>query len=597
MLKRLGTKLGDTLIEVTLAVGIFSMIAIAVVSVVSASTTGAQTALETTLTREEIDTQAEALRFIHGSYASSLATSNEEDSSADMGTFYSDIWKKITEKAITKEDGTEHIYVPLQPATCQAIYDTDEEGNSELLNHAFVIDPRQLANKDANPLLEAKADGTYSEYFRTTTTFPRLAYEEEDDDNDAPSSPPYVEGIYVLAVKDPELTIIVDDKGDAKETTAYYDFYIRSCWYSAGADTPNTIATIIRLYNPDAIHDVIVDDSEDNPELTYTVRYNANNGTGNTATQEATVGEPITLRANTFKYENHSFLGWDTSSSANNVVYHDSESVSGGLTTVAGATVDLYAVWEEVEIQPTCTRYMQDFNSSSTNWCNPGTLIDKRDNQSYTVAKISGKYWMTKNLNIAGGTTLNSTTTNMTSGTYTLPQSSLKGFKSSTEDGRNWLPYVYNSNSTNCSSSSGCYSYYSYAAAALGMPTAAGEVTNDICPKNWKLPSSSDINALISDYGGAGELGNSPFNGVYADEFYTTRTCGYYDNEDACHWSNSDTGYYWSSTVTFHPWENGTSEGHLDAGYMRIYSFYKAGYSDDGYYTGNGYSVRCVNKL
>ena len=62
------SKRGDTLIEVMLAVGIFSMVAVAVVAVMSGGTSSAQTALETTLAREEINTQAEALRFIQSSY-------------------------------------------------------------------------------------------------------------------------------------------------------------------------------------------------------------------------------------------------------------------------------------------------------------------------------------------------------------------------------------------------------------------------------------------------------------------------------------------------------------------------------------------------
>jgi type II secretory pathway pseudopilin PulG len=67
-------KRGDTLIEVTLAVGIFSMIAVAVVATMSSGTTNAQTALETTLARAEIDAQAEALRFIQTS-----ASANKND--------------------------------------------------------------------------------------------------------------------------------------------------------------------------------------------------------------------------------------------------------------------------------------------------------------------------------------------------------------------------------------------------------------------------------------------------------------------------------------------------------------------------------------
>ena len=62
-------KKGDTLVEVTLAIGIFSMIAIAVASVMSGGSSSAQLALETTLAREEIDTQADAIRFIHSTYS------------------------------------------------------------------------------------------------------------------------------------------------------------------------------------------------------------------------------------------------------------------------------------------------------------------------------------------------------------------------------------------------------------------------------------------------------------------------------------------------------------------------------------------------
>ena len=61
-------KKGDTLVEVSLAIGIFSMVAIAAVSVINGSTNGAQASLESTITREEIDGQAEALRFIQSAY-------------------------------------------------------------------------------------------------------------------------------------------------------------------------------------------------------------------------------------------------------------------------------------------------------------------------------------------------------------------------------------------------------------------------------------------------------------------------------------------------------------------------------------------------
>lgn len=102
-------KKGDTLIEVTLAVGIFSMIAIAVVSVLSSSTSGAQTALESTLTREEIDAQAEALRFI-------------QNSAVNGDSRYKKLWDAIVGNVYTLKNNDRDNAV-LQPTfeTCDAL--------------------------------------------------------------------------------------------------------------------------------------------------------------------------------------------------------------------------------------------------------------------------------------------------------------------------------------------------------------------------------------------------------------------------------------------------------------------------------------------
>ena len=80
---------GDTLIEVAFAIGIFSLVAITVVAVISASTSAAQASLETTLTREDIDSQAEALRFIHDSYINGIQSAKTGDNK------YENLWKRI----------------------------------------------------------------------------------------------------------------------------------------------------------------------------------------------------------------------------------------------------------------------------------------------------------------------------------------------------------------------------------------------------------------------------------------------------------------------------------------------------------------------
>ena len=43
-----------------------------------------------------------------------------------------------------------------------------------------------------------------------------------------------------------------NNKLDVKRSD-YFDFYIRTCWQSAGTNTPSTITTVVRLYNPEVM--------------------------------------------------------------------------------------------------------------------------------------------------------------------------------------------------------------------------------------------------------------------------------------------------------------------------------------------------------
>lgn len=56
---------GDTIIEVLLAVTLFSVVAVGTMAVMNRGTSTAQRSLEVTLVRHQIDAQAELLRFVH----------------------------------------------------------------------------------------------------------------------------------------------------------------------------------------------------------------------------------------------------------------------------------------------------------------------------------------------------------------------------------------------------------------------------------------------------------------------------------------------------------------------------------------------------
>ncbi|MDO4747335.1 MAG: hypothetical protein Q4A70_03285 [Candidatus Saccharibacteria bacterium] len=255
-------KKGDTLIEVMLAVGIFSMVAVAVVAVMSNGTAGAQTALETTLTREEIDAQAEALRFIQSSYIADKDTGDDR---------FAKLWQAITKNANSLNDANEEKIVQYSPSSCSDLYTKTAETFDDIFDqNAFVINTHWLGdftsaattvNDDTlgKVVISANSKG---DKFAAASTYPRLVFGNSTDntDNDSlletnsNSNLFRAEGIYIVAVKDRDTTHIVSENSPSgAKQPAFYDFYIRTCWYGLGDQTPSTISTVIRLYDPSVI--------------------------------------------------------------------------------------------------------------------------------------------------------------------------------------------------------------------------------------------------------------------------------------------------------------------------------------------------------
>ena len=75
----------------------------------------------------------------------------------------------------------------------------------------------------------------------------------------------------------------------------------------------------------------------------YSVRFNANGGTGTMAAQALLFDVAQALPANAFKRDDHEFVGWSTSSSSGTVSFADRATVKG--LTEGGGVVTLYAVW------------------------------------------------------------------------------------------------------------------------------------------------------------------------------------------------------------------------------------------------------------
>ena len=386
-------KKGDTLIEVALAIGIFSLVAISIVSVVTASTSGAQSSLEATVAKEEVDSQAEALRFIHESYLS-----GSQDNAAGNDR-YTKVWQALIAGAKDQADS-----LVFRPATCKELYESgklDSQG-------AFLINLRQLGQIELSSELTSFIPGnivmrpTASDngIFTTATTYPRLLYggladnasllAEASDESEVLTR---AEGIYIVAIKDQESTVIVDDTGTAKKA-AYYDFYIRTCWFSPGADRPSSTSTVVRLYDPSVIvHDEVTDQTGD-IEITF---LSGLTGVDTKYTQKGIApGSEVTLRTNTFTREGYQFTGWAQTPGVS-ATYTDGQTI-----TAPSSNMTLYAVWEADSIpyiQEVDLKQCQTEASSS-----PLTVRDRRDEQYYTVRYLESKKgsycWMTENLRI-----------------------------------------------------------------------------------------------------------------------------------------------------------------------------------------------------
>ncbi len=185
------------------------------------------------------------------------------------------------------------------------------------------------------------------------------------------------------------------------------------------------------------------------------------------------------------------------------------------------------------------TYYMQDIAASPTlasSVCTeePTVVLDKRDEQAYTIRRINGTCWMVENLQFTG-TTMDSTTSNIApeytpSNPYTTTYYDLETDGGSEGNcGRNLLGYtnpcIHKDNITvqntpiSSSNPSATIStvWYNYAAASAG--TIAGNPNTDpqiydICPKGWRLPNDLEIDSIVNN-------NTSQFNivagGIYAD--------------------------------------------------------------------------------
>lgn len=263
-------KRGDTLIEVMFAIAIFAAVAIISIAMMNLGVANSERSLELSTARNELNAQAEALRFIHSSYTSELTLPTCNSSIVAKGEKcqqFKTLWELITGRAMNPYDpndthNTDNYSIPSPLDACDTVY----KDNNKILsdNRAFVINTRQISRVNDtignitgqnNSIYISAADAATRDLFQPASLNSRIVYirglngetYDEDSDNSsvtgALSTDPLryravsqIEGIWVVAVKDAD--------------SRFYDFYIQACWYAPGSNAPTSLDTIIRLYNP-----------------------------------------------------------------------------------------------------------------------------------------------------------------------------------------------------------------------------------------------------------------------------------------------------------------------------------------------------------
>lgn len=204
MLRLSGLKRGDTLIEVLFAITVFSLVVVMALALMNQGTAASQRSLEMTIVRQQMDSQADALRFLHASYVqvyfSGIDLSSAPDSPAKQ--YFEVIQQAAKNTAGASKFGS--------IANCKAP------------TNSFILDTSK-ARLESNPT-KLKAPDTFSQ----------LVYDTSG--NFVSSKGLWIEGVRTGPV--------------AGANAGYIDFHIRACWNTFGMSEPMNLGTIVRLYEP-----------------------------------------------------------------------------------------------------------------------------------------------------------------------------------------------------------------------------------------------------------------------------------------------------------------------------------------------------------
>lgn len=189
-------KRGDTIIEVLLAVTVFSLVAVGALTVMNRGLNTAEQALEITQVKQQIDSQAAALRAAHQAYvAGGPAAAN---------------WQAILNQVgPTNSTGTSLPTTTVCPAIPMGAFAMNQRTGT------LVTNPQPMQAASPYP-------------------YAGVWFSSSDQ-----TANPQAYGVWIEATR--------DTVGGFR---AARDFTIHACWSIPGSSVPQTLETLVRLYEP-----------------------------------------------------------------------------------------------------------------------------------------------------------------------------------------------------------------------------------------------------------------------------------------------------------------------------------------------------------
>ena len=199
---------GDTIIEVLFAITVFSLLAVGAITVMNQGTATAQKALEITLVRQQIDAQAESIRYIQNTAAKQLAAGTA--SSKEITD-----WRAMTQ--LVSQGGK-----AVEPERISQFTTTNEGECGAIPDNAFITNAHtgELTTQKPSAI---GADGV---------PYAHVLYDDENISQFQGAS-----GLWIEAARN----------GVGADSV---DFHIRACWHAPGSGPATTLGTIVRLYAP-----------------------------------------------------------------------------------------------------------------------------------------------------------------------------------------------------------------------------------------------------------------------------------------------------------------------------------------------------------